>query len=622
MYISKKTILIVLFFSILTNSGFSKTTNKKTESKKIKKTKPYKLTVIKEEITVTAKMSPILLKDCSSSVSIINSSDIKAICSSNALNILGNFSGIFVNKTGDFGRSDVDIRGLGQNCRQIAVLVDGKPEKMGLYGCSVSHSFPLDNVDHIEVIKGPASVLYGGEALGGVINIITKVPKGKFESDISASYGSYNTQQFNLKHGGNHKKLTYFLTYDNRKSDGHIENTNYSGRSFTGRLIYRLDNNAKINFQGKYFDGKKFESGTLGNPQTNFWNDYKRGSISMNLLKKWEKNDFSLNIYRNFGTHKFSDGWDSKDYTNGAIAKYTLRSIKNNELTVGTDLRYFGGESFNYPKGNWKKKEGSIFFQNEFILHSKWILSSGLRLQFDSLFGKELSPHFGIVYQVNSNTVLRGVINKGFRSPQLNELYMYPPANQDLKPEIVWNHELGFEHNIGRRIIIKGAVFNMKGTNMIRIIRNQNPGPMYIFSNSGSFSFTGYETELDFHINRNFSGQLSYTHMNYKDLTKGKPGEKWDISLRYSKRDFLVSFQAQYVSNYYAEDFSKRGIPPYFLLNSRFVVPILKKLNLIIDMNNLLNKNYCIYGEFPGLSAGLYQMPDRNIQIGFNYRPN
>jgi outer membrane cobalamin receptor len=68
---------------------------------------------------------------------------------------------------------------IGQRGRRIAVLVDGRPEKMGLFGCTITHTFPLDNVERIEVVRGPSSVLYGSGAMGGIVNILTHEPRKK-----------------------------------------------------------------------------------------------------------------------------------------------------------------------------------------------------------------------------------------------------------------------------------------------------------------------------------------------------------------------------------------------------------------------------------------------------------
>jgi outer membrane receptor protein involved in Fe transport len=612
-------VLIVLLISL---PGYS--IEKKEENpsgKKEKKEQEYYEVKKVEEVVVTATMTPRPLKDCASTVNVVNNEDIDLLSAASVLTVLNYTPGIFVNRSGDFGRADVDIRGLGQNCRRVAVLVDGKPEKMGLYGCAVSHAFPLDNVERVEVVKGPASVLYGGEALGGAINIITHIPKEKFETSLTAFYGSYNTRQFNLRHGGNLECFKYFLTFDKRDSDGHIENAGYSGYSVTGKVVYDIAEHTRLNLQAKYFDGEKFEPGTVDNPLTDFWNDYKRGAVDLTLTREWEKNELSIKLYRNFGKHVFSDGWDSRDYTNGAAVRFTTRGIVGNELTMGGDIRFFGGKSFGYPVGEWDKNEGSLFIQEQYTLADRWIFSGGLRVQFDSLYGSELCPQFGLVFHASGNTLFRGTVSKGFRSPQLNELYMYPSANTELEPERVRNYELGFELTFGGRVTVKGSLFHMKGTNLIRTVPNSAPPLLYIFANTGEFSFYGIEAEVEALIGRYLFGSIAYSLMDTGDLTKGRPGQKIDAALRFKNKHFATSFQGQYVTDYYAADFSENRIPSYFLLNARVSVSLLKNLELLVDVNNIFDKQYSIYGEFPGLTAGLYRMPGRNIQVGIRFRP-
>jgi vitamin B12 transporter len=572
-----------------------------------------------EEVVVTATMTPKALKECAASVHVIGQGEMESLATANALNSLNTLPSIFVNRSGDFGRADVDIRGLGQNCRRIAVLVDGKPEKMGLYGCAVSHAFPMDNVERIEVVKGPVSVLYGGEALGGAVNIITRLPEKKIEMDFTTGYGSYNTQQINFKHGAILDKFKYYVTFDRRKSDGHIDNASYSGYSFTGKLVYDLAETTRFTLQGKYFAGKKYEPGTIDNPLLDFWNDYKRGAVDFSINRQGQKDEFFIKAYRNFGKHRFSDGWDSEDFTNGVMVRYTTRAIAGNELTLGGDYRYFGGESFGWPQGEWDKKEGALFAYNEIAFNSQWVLSGGIRLQLDSLYGRELCPQVGLVFHASRHTLFRALVSKGFRSPQLNELYIFPPANPDLQPERVWNIELGFRQDLGQGLTMAGSLFHMKGTDLIQTVLNPSAPPMYIFANSGDFSYYGVELELEAFSGRSLSGRIAYSYLHTGDFTRGKPGQKIDVSLRFRKSIFYAAFQGQYISDYYAADFSEDRIPSYFLLNSRFIITVSKHFDLVVDINNIFDKSYWIYGEFPGMTAGLYRMPGRNFQLGVHF---
>lgn len=607
----KKCLLTALLLVGAVCLGFPQEEGKEDPHYKVKK---------KEVVVVTATLTRAPVQDVALSLNVLEKSDILRSSSASALDILARTAGIFVNRSGDFGRADVDIRGLGQNCRRVAVLVDGKPEKMGLFGCAVSHAFPLDNVERIEAVKGPASVLYGGEAMGGAINIITHTPQRKAETSLSASYGSFNTRQLNLRHGGRLRAFRYYFTFDNRASSGHVANSDYSGRSLTGKLVYDLSPGSRLTLQSKYFDGEKYEPGTIDHPLTDFWNRYKRGAVSLAFNRKWSKTNFHVNLYRNFGKHRFSDGFDSRDFTSGAAVRFTTRAIPRNELTMGGDLRFFGGRSFGYPVGKWDKHEGSVFFHNRTALAGGWIVYTGVRLQMDSLYGTEWCPQLGVVYQLSSATLLRGVISKGFRSPQINELYMYPPANQELEPERLWNYEAGIEQRLGRGVTLKGSLFHMRGSSMILTVPNDAPPPMYIFANSGAFSFYGAEVELSMSPLKNLLARLSFSVMDYGDYTKGRPGQKADLSLQYTGKRVSAVLDCQYAGNYYAADLSQNPIPSYLLLSARLMVPVIRRLELVVDMGNILDNRYEIYGEFPGMTAGLYRMPGRSFQVGFRYR--
>ncbi|MFW6160234.1 MAG: TonB-dependent receptor, partial [Acidobacteriota bacterium] len=392
----KKICLILTVMILVTFINIFSQAQEITNEEKEKKTdetlfRPFEIVVV----TATATRKEV--KDCSSSVSVVRAEDIKAFSASNALNLLNYLPGVFVQKTGDFGRADVDIRGIGQRGRRINILVDGRPEKMGLYGCAITHAFPLDNVERIEVVRGPASVLYGSEALGGVVNIITRNPKPGFETDFSASYGNFDTRQFNLRHGAKLNKWSYYLTLDRRQSNGHRQNSSYQGNALTGKLRYDFSDHLQITLQTKYFDGKKYEAGTIDQPLQDFWNDYERGAVDITLKAGGEKDEYFLKAYRNFGHHLFSDGWHSRDYVNGATFRYITRRMKNNELVCGVDFRSLGGKSYNWPQGQWDKNEMGVFVQNEHVFAQRLIFSAGFRLQQDSLFGLESCPHGGIV---------------------------------------------------------------------------------------------------------------------------------------------------------------------------------------------------------------------------------
>ncbi|HDI51449.1 MAG TPA: TonB-dependent receptor, partial [Bacteroidetes bacterium] len=574
-------------------------------------------------IVVTATRTPKSVRDLSATVSVVTKEDIEASNATSCTDILNTLPGLFVQKTGDFGRADVDIRGLGERGRKVMVLVDGRPVKMGLFGCTITHSLPLDNVERIEVVRGPLSVLYGSDALGGVINIITRKPTKPLQMDYSFSYGNYSTYQHRLRAGGTKGVFSFYVTADKRKSNGHLPNSAYDGKDFTTRIGYQIGDNLEMVLTGKYFDGYKDEPLRATDPDTmisNTWNDYKRGAIDLSITGKLGNWNNLLKVYRNFGEHKFSDGWHSKDFTNGVVCHSSGKLFASNELIAGIEFRQQGGEKLNSSPGKWDKAEYAFFFHDEQILLRKLILTFGARYNQDEVAGGEFCPQIGLVFHPNKKTSLRGAINKGFRSPQINELYIFPPSNEDLKPEVVWSYELGFDHQIVEGINFDLVGYVMKGENLIQKEKNSSPPPMFRFENTGKFEFKGIETGLKARFGKWLSAQIYYTYLDPGEKTRGRPGDKLDLALRYAWKKLAFSFSAQYVADYFAADNRKEPIPDYFICNTKLNYKLVDGLQAFVAIDNILNKKYEIYVDLPGNAAGLYSMPKRNITIGLNFK--
>jgi len=575
---------------------------------------------VRHEVTVTA--APVLkeVKDCSTSVSVMDETDILAVRPLNALGALTHLPGIFAHRTGDFGRTDIEIRGLGQRGQRLAVLVDGRPEKMGIFGCAVTHAYPLDNVERIEVVRGPSSVLYGPDAAGGVVNILTRKPTEGFGTDLTAAYGGYRTMSLNLRHGAKTGKADYFFTADRLTSDGHVPHSSYRGSSFTGRLGYELGSGLSLRLQAKYFDGHKNEPGPVHHPSLVSWNDYRRGSVSFQMNGNWDPADLSLILYNDFGDHEFSDGWNSRDHYNGAIARMTVKLSPSHNLSCGVDARFLGGRSYNSPRGSWNKSDVGVYAYDEFVLGRRWILSAGLRGDKDSQFGWEATPQAGIVFRAGASTSLRVSVSKAYRSPHINELYLFPASNPDLEPERFWNHEIGIDQAVSDTVSVSAAFFRMTGSNLIEQAPNPAGFPRYRFLNTGAFTFNGVEVGLSVSPFRSMTGKISYSYLDAGDLTKGRPGQKIDADVRWRSGRFQAFFNAQHVSRYYAQNKKALRIPSYVLANARFEFSVTRRIGVFADINNVFAEDYLIYADLSGQAAGLYQMPGRNLHFGFRTR--
>ncbi|OVE73868.1 hypothetical protein BVX93_00740, partial [bacterium B13(2017)] len=196
-----------------------------------------------------------LVSNLTSSVNVIDKTEINNSTVKYVMDIISSFPGIYVRSDGILGRQKVEIRGLGSNCRRILTLIDGRPEKMSLFGCTVTQSLPLSNIERIEIIRGPESVLFGSDALGGVINIITnRIKEEGFETEFLLSYGKHETSHSLLKNGGKIKKFDYYCTIDYKNSNGHRVQSEYKSYDSSLSLGYQILDNYRIEFTAKYFE--------------------------------------------------------------------------------------------------------------------------------------------------------------------------------------------------------------------------------------------------------------------------------------------------------------------------------------------------------------------------------
>ena len=540
------------------------------------------------------------------SVSVVTKDDIKMSNAKQATEILGGLPGVFIKKTGDFGRADVDIRGIGGNGRQLGIFIDGRPDKMGIFGCSVTHTLPMNNVERIEVIRGPESVLYGSDAFGGVVNIITKRPSKKLEGNFTASGGTFNTQNYLFEQGSKFDKFDYNLAINKRSGNGHRENSGFNASDFAGKFGYSLSGGAEILLGAKYFTGIKNEpfpsvAGT--------WNDYGRGAVHLSYNNTSGNLDNSIKIYRSFGEHRFSDGFHSRDFTDGVILRGKTNAFVNNELTIGADYRYQAGDVLNAAPaaliGSYHKYEYGAYINDEHTFFEKLTISGGARYNYDEFAKAIINPKLGVVYNTPGGTTIRAILSHGFRAPQINDLYLWG-GNKNLEPEKVVNNEIGARRQLGGLGYIDVAGFIMKGSGLIQTVAGKNV-------NTGDFEFKGVESILSLKFSESLNGQLNYTYLDPGIYTTGRPGDKAGASLKYAKDKLNAIITGEYVGRYFAADNSSNRIGDHVILNTKIDYRLLRDMSVFAAVDNITGESYQLYYN------GLYTMPGATLTLGANY---
>lgn len=551
-------------------------------------------------------------------VTVVDRAAIEASGAATFSDVLSTLPGVFVHRTGDFGRTDPEIRGLGQRGRQTVILVDGVPVKMSLYGCAVTHALPIGNVERIEVARGPQSVLYGSDALGGVVNIVTRrLEADGYRTDLAVSGGSHGTGLGRLAHGGRGGRFDYFITAERLRSDGHRPESAYRAADYGLRLGFELAPTTTLTLFGKHFHGEKEEPGPLGGPAPPPGpDDYERTVAYLRLAQRHPADHFDLTLSHNYGHHRLADGWHSRDNIYGAHAAWTGFGPGGHQLTLGADWKWSEGDRFSAPPGAWHRREHGVYAWHQHQ-RGELGLTVGGRYQHDSVAGGVFCPQAGAVYVLSEASRLRASAGRAFRFPAMNDLFLFPPSSEDLKPETVDNYELGFDRRLTRWLTATGTVFAMSGRDLIEPVANPAPPPPVNFRNAGRFRFRGAEAGLE----ARWAQQLLTVHHSFLDPgenTRGRPGHKLDLRYRRRWGGLALEGGLQQVSRYYAADGKAAPLPSFLVADLRLGASLGGHYDLFLAVDNLFDKDYLIWADLPGAAAGRYPMPGRTFRFGVN----
>ncbi len=583
-------------------------------------------------VVVTGQRYEMSQKDVAASISIISPAEIKQANFTNVADAISYLTpGVFTTRRSNLGYGvaalaggSVTIRGMGgkPNSR-VLMLIDGRPDFQGIFSHPINDAYFMDSVDHIEVLRGPASAVYGTNALGGVVNIITKgLPASGFETNLNLEYGSYNTQKYRLQHSGNISQFQYYAAVGYYKSDGHRKNGDIEGQNYTIKLGYQISPHYKISFNSsitpyKFHDpgpvqGKNYLSGYFE------FGDITRNSMDLTFSNKFQNADGTIKIHGNFGKHKLSDGWDSDDQTNGIVAFQNFNLPYQIKTTLGFDIKRYGGTARSSGKklGTFFNDEYAAYLHLQKIFLKKVILATGIRFENNSNFRQEWIPKFGLVYHPFSQIALRTNVAKGFRTPSIRDLFLFPPANKDLKPEQLWNYELGINQSFGKYFSVDVAGFYYEGDQLIETIVIE-PGQMQN-QNIGFNKVKGFEVALQARPIEKLTATISYSYLNPDEIIPFAPN-KLNFLVNYKIAPINLSLYGEYISDLYAS-YQLNQFPPkitmeklsdYAVVHFKFRYDIFDQLQLSIGVENIFDESFQILNGYP--------MPGRTILSNLSF---
>lgn len=569
-------------------------------------------------VVVTGQRYKMAQQDVAASISVIEAPTLRKTNIQTVMDAVSYMTpGVFTTRKSNMGygvstlaAGGVTIRGLGGKPNsQVLVLIDGRPDFQGIFSHPISDAYPLDNIDHVEVLRGPASVVYGTNALGGVINIITKdVDTIKNSSHVNLSYGSFNTQKYTLQNMGRAGKLAYSLSMSHQQSDGHRKNSNFNGQHYALKLSYSINNHFDISFNGNMTPYEFNDPGPKDIDLMGYFDfgNITRSSADLTLRNNHTNTDGIIKIHGNFGEHELSDGWYSKDQTNGVLAYQNFKLIYNIQTTVGFDAKRFGGtsKSNNTKLGTFFNDELATYLHLQKTFQDKFIIDSGIRLENNSHYGWQQIPRLGMVFHADKNLSFRASASKGFRSPSIRDLYLFNPANVELEPEELINYEVGFNSSFATGYNLDLSTFYYEGTQLIEM-NILGPG-VVLNQNNGENIVRGIEIALIANPVENLRTNLSYSYMS-SDIDIPFSPNKFNYWINYTFRKVNVTFYGELIRNLFSS-YQLNQLPPittiakmpnYSLLHFKMQYTINDHFNIGVGIENLTDENYYIITGYP-----------------------
>lgn len=569
------------------------------------------------------------------SISVIDREEIEASSESALLPVLSQrVPGLFVTQKGitGFGVNDgsagtVNIRGVGQG-NKVLMLFDGQPQWAGIFGHALPDTYVASDVERVEVIRGPGSLMYGSNAMGGVVNIITRHHKQEGRrTQARIMYGSYNTQKYMVNNGYNIGNFSSFISLNHDRTDGHRPNSKFHITNGFANLGYKINEHYRVTGDLSLAKFKTQNPGEIDAPVLDYLVDVLRGTTSFALENHHEKTSGALRVFYNWGNHEVNDGYEpggtprsylfrSDDHNTGVLLYQSFRLVEGNTFTAGIDYKNWGGHAWQDSINNNKNElidksvneiAGYVIMQQD--LFDMLSINAGVRYEHNSVFGGEWVPQAGLTFRPLEGNVIRASFSKGFRSPNIREMYMWGAANADLKPENMLNYEVAVGQSfLDGRLYGEVTAFFIDGKNMIESVR-VNPASQFPQENRnvGTFTNKGIELEGRYQILRNLSMDMNYSYLHTSKPLLAAPAHKLNVGATYSPGRFTFNANVQSVYDLYvrlenpANKISEVK-ENYTVLNARAAYRFGsrdKGLNLFVKGENLTATRYTINYGFP-----------------------
>ncbi len=513
--------------------------------------------VAAEDVVVTATRNAMDPRDAPGAITVISREDIEQTSARDLEEILRDQAGVMLRGRTSSGRRTITFRGL--NDKHTLILVNGM--RISASNASIGHSdlennwVPVENIERIEVVRGPLSALYGSEAMGGVINIITKKAHAKWSGSVQARGGlrtdgdDGETAVVGMQLAGPLVADTLSMTLSAEYSDeeptpkdedpkiseieGKEVNTATLGLTFTPSKDH------SINVFVTGVDEERENDAKRGTKYYQDIYDITKYQFGANIQSKLGPTENALKVYRSYiekkSTKTYESGTVSTSYDeviNDVADLQSTFGVFGTQLTLGGEARREELSSPTLVKKTDDATHTALFFQDEAILFDRLSLTTGLRWDHHDSFGSETSPRIYGLYKVTDYFNVKLGYGHAFNAPTIKQVSPDYHAstgpheflgNPDLKPETAENHEVGVELYLDK-IQAKCFYFHNDIDNLIDYEYQGKNGSKKVYKamNISEARTQGVETEFGLTLPYGFNASANYTYLDAKDKTTGE----------------------------------------------------------------------------------------------------
>ncbi len=600
-----------------------------------------------DQIVVTAARTEEKQIDSNADVSVVTAKEIEQKHFNDVSEAIRNVPGVILGNYAASGQNYSNNKIFINGSPNIVILVDGmRRNTNGVPGSSpnIGGLVDMSSVDHIEVLKGSASTLYGSDAQGGVINIITKRPKQEeVHTKVGIGFGNNSTERYSIYNEG--KSGNVFWTIDAGKqlqgdyNDGWGRKVinHLNAKHANVKLGYDLGSGSDIVFNYEKYKADYTRPDQNSNDTTAVKGKKDNDSISLQYTARLSdslKNQFSM--YRN--RNSFDDNYTLVG--GGSYAPYNW-VMEMSTVGISDQLTYDKGRQTIIGGIDWYRNkidtyksdpaEGAeitntaFYIQDKIDITNRWNITPGIRYDHHSEFGGHTSPSLSVGYKQNDRTNYYFNYKEFFVAPDLYQLNAAYYGNKDLKPSEGHTFELGVNHEFNDTLSGTLNIFRQHSKN--RIIYSYDT---WRFENSGKMDSTGFGITFNKKIDDHWSAGVGYTYLHIDPLSDSEnenlngqlPRSTFDIHVNYDSDKLDASLTGRGIMDRYGSKSqpAMREYGNFWVWDLYANYHVNQTMAVYGRLNNIFDQFYTDIGTSYDPYGNWYSAPGRNFELGVQFQ--